>query len=81
MASLDKLRKGLHGLIDTVDDESVLAICKQILEREQKREQDFWDHLSDEEKAGVERGLADVEASRVHAHNEVMNSIKEKYNL
>ncbi len=81
MATLKNLRKGLHDLVDAVDDETALAICKQILEREQKREQDFWDQLSDEETAGIERGLADVDAGRVHSHEDVRNAIKEKYNF
>lgn len=81
MASIKNLKKGLHELIDSVEDEETLAICKQILEREAAREIDFWDKLSEEEKAGIERGLADVEAGRVSTHEEVMNRVKKKFNL
>ena len=81
MPSIKNIKKGLHELIDSVDDEAALVICKQILEREAAREVDFWDKLSEEEKAGIERGLADVEAGRVSTHEEVMSRVKEKFNL
>ncbi len=81
MPSIKNIKKGLHELIDSVDDEAALIIRKQILEREAVREVDFWDKLSEEEKASIERGLADVEAGRVSTHEEVMSRVKEKFNL
>ena len=39
------------------------------------KENDWWHNLSDEVKAGIERGLADVDAGRVVSHEEV----KKKY--
>ena len=49
--------------------------------REQDDQLDFWDDLSDEEKAGIDRGLEDVEAGRVYTHEEVMKGVKEKFNI
>ena len=81
MPSIKNLKKGLHELIDNVEDEATLSICKQLLEREMVREVDFWDKLSDDEKAGIERGLADVEAGRVSSYDEVRKEIKDKFNI
>ena len=81
MPSIKNLKKGLHELIDNVDDEATLAICKQLLEREVAREEDFWDKLSEEEKAGIERGLADVEAGRVSSYEDVRKEIRDKFNI
>lgn len=81
MPTLSDLRKGLHELVDNITDESALAICKQILEREQQKEQDLWDKLSEDEKAGIERGLGDVEAGNVYTYEEVKKFIKEQYDL
>ena len=79
--SLSNTRTDLHKLIDTIEDESLLNICKEILEREQVRTQDAWDLISDEEKESIERGLADVEAGRVKSYDEVRKSIRERFNF
>jgi hypothetical protein len=36
-----------------------------------KNEVDWWDEISEEEKASIERGLADVKAGRIVPHDEV----------
>lgn len=79
--SLSNTRIDLHKLIDAIEDESLLNICKEILEREQVRTQDAWDLISDEEKESIEKGLADVEAGRVKSYDEVRKSIRERFNF
>jgi len=79
--SLKDARSNLHLLIDAIDDEGVLNICKEILEREKVRTQEAWDMISDEEKASIERGLADIEAGRVSSYEDVRKSIKERFNF
>ena len=37
---------------------------------------DWWDELSEEEKAGVEEAEADIAAGRVYSTDEVMRSAK-----
>ncbi|CAN5449171.1 hypothetical protein BH09BAC1_BH09BAC1_19050 [soil metagenome] len=79
--SLPNTRNDLHKLIDAIEDEGLLNICKEILEREKVRTQDAWDLISEEEKESIERGLADVEAGRIKSYDEVRNSIRERFNF
>jgi predicted transcriptional regulator len=36
---------------------------------------DWWDELSDDQKASIERGMKDIEEGRFHTHE----SVKKKY--
>ena len=40
-------------------------------------EKDWYDDLTEEQKASIERGRADVKAGRVTAHKEVQKEIRE----
>jgi hypothetical protein len=38
---------------------------------------DWWDELSDDQKAAVDRAEVDMAAGRVHAHEEIETNVKE----
>jgi thiamine pyrophosphate-dependent acetolactate synthase large subunit-like protein len=46
------------------------------LEALQKEESDWWDDLSEEEKAEIEQGLAEADRGEVIPHEEVMKKYK-----
>ena len=71
------LKSELHILIDHLQDEEVLKAVKTLLGRSINIENDFWNELSEEDKAGIEEGIADIEAGRVHTYEEVFS----KYGL
>lgn len=58
-----------------------MNIYKEILERERVRTQDSWDMISEEEKASIERGMADIEVGRVSSYEDVRKSIRERFNF
>jgi len=60
--------------LSNLQDSETLEYLKFVKDSDSK-ENDWWHDLSDEVKAGIERGLADVDAGRVVSHEEV----KKKY--
>ncbi len=81
IAKLLEIQKELLEL----DDEILLGFIRELL---RKKNLDYnllcdefsWDTISQAEKDGVERGLADVEAGRVISHEEVMKEIDKLLN-
>jgi predicted transcriptional regulator len=55
------------------DDESILKNVKAVLDG---LDADWWDDLTDEAKASVERGLKESERGELHLHEEVMKNYK-----
>jgi hypothetical protein len=60
--------------LSNLQDSETIEYLKFVKDSDSK-ENDWWHNLSDEVKAGIERGLADVDAGRVVSHEEV----KKKY--
>ena len=60
--------------LSNLQDSETLEYLKFVKDSDSK-ENDWWHDLSDEVKAGIKRGLADVDAGRVVSHEEV----KKKY--
>jgi hypothetical protein len=56
-----------------LDDETIL---QEIEELKKVAPGNWWDSLPDEDKASVERGLADIEAGRVSPQSEVMDRMR-----
>jgi predicted transcriptional regulator len=65
-----ELRTDLHNMIDKISDSNVLNAVKTLLSG--KAETDWWDTISDEEKAEIEQGLAEADRGEVIPHEEVM---------
>ncbi len=59
------LKTTLHRLIDQINDDTVLQAHLTLLSREANQPSgDFWDDLSVEQQAFIDRGLADLAAGR-----------------
>ena len=77
-----ELKSDLHKLIDKINDTNILNAIKVILSKQAKEsESDWWDELSEEERKSIEIGLAEADRGEVRPHEEVMEEIREKYNL
>ena len=59
-----------------LDDDDTIIYLK-IVKDSSETGSDWWQDLTDEQKAGIERGLEDIDAGRVTPHDQV----KDKYGL
>lgn len=67
--NLDSEKLKIINWIASLTDESIIQKLKLL--REQEKNTDWWDEISEEEKASIQRGLEDVKAGRVVPHEEV----------
>jgi hypothetical protein len=74
--NLDKEKLSLINWIAFSEDETIIERIKFLKEKCQVK--DFWDEISDEEKASIESGLKDVRDGRVISH-EVVKKNYEKW--
>jgi hypothetical protein len=74
--NLDKEKLSLIDWIASLEDETIIERIKFLKEKGPVK--DFWDEISDEEKASIERGLKDVQDGRVISH-EVVKKNYEKW--
>ena len=70
-----ELRTDLHNMIDRVKDSEVLNAVKTLLKGKTARQDNWWDTISDEERAEIEEGVSEADRGEVIPHEEVM----EKY--
>ncbi|MAC93893.1 MAG: hypothetical protein CMC96_00180 [Flavobacteriales bacterium] len=62
-----------------VKDPDLTKTIKSLLKYRKKQVQgDWWDEISNEEKASIERGLAQSAKGKTKSHKEVMEKYKEK---
>ena len=73
MKEIALMKKQAKKYLDTTD-EKVVKIVYAMLEADAQK--DWWDDVSDEAKASIERGLNDAEAGRVIPHKEAMKKYK-----
>lgn len=66
-ATIDK--QDLKNWIDTLEDQAILQNIKML--KDESEGKDWWNDISDAEKVGIDRGLADAEAGRTTPHQEV----------
>ena len=59
-----------------LDDDETIDYLKLVKDSNASHE-DWWQELSDEQQAGIERGLRDVDSGKVTAHSKV----KSRYGL
>lgn len=57
--------KWVTGLKDNMAIERL-----KILRQTSKKKTDWWDEITDEEKAAIDKGLEDIKAGRVRPHRE-----------
>jgi len=70
-----ELRTDLHNMIDKITESEVLNAVKTLLKGKTARQDDWWDTISDEERAEIEEGVSEADRGEVVPHEEVM----EKY--
>ena len=73
MKEIALMKKQVKKYLDTADEKIVKMVYAML---EVDAQKDWWDEVSDEAKASIERGLKDVEAGRVVSHKSAMK----KYN-
>jgi len=56
-------------MVDKVEDEDTIEYLEVV--KDSKSENDWWNDLIPEQKSGIKRGLKDIDAGRVTAHEEV----------
>ena len=71
-----ELKSDLHHLIDKINDKSILNAVRTILSKQTEKSTDWWDTISDEERAEIEQGLAEADRGEVIPHEEVMEKYK-----
>ena len=73
--NVKELRADLHNLIDKISDRDVLNAVKVLLSGKADTNVDWWDSISEEERAEIEQGLAEDDKDEVTSHEK----IREKY--
>ena len=76
--STAELKSNLYKLIDSVNESKTLQLIYTLIKNKGVSEVDFWDELSDEQKAEIEESIAQADRGEVIPHEEVMARIKER---
>ena len=71
-----ELRTDLHNMIDKITDSNILNALKIILSSKSLSQADWWETISDEERAEIEQGLKEAEKGELVSHEEVMTKYK-----
>jgi len=75
MVATEQIKTRLHRLIDEETDPARLETIQAFLLGESPASGDFWDDLSEADKASIEAGIADADAGRVVSREEVKNNL------
>jgi len=73
MNNITLIKKQAKKYLDNAD-EKVVKMVHAMLEVDAQK--DWWDDVSEEAKASIERGLRDSETGKVTSHKEVMKKYK-----
>ena len=77
-----EVKTALHKLIDKTEDLNVLKSFLLILNKiSDKKETDFWDVISEEEKESIEKGLSQAKKGELISNDDVLREVREKYGL
>lgn len=63
-------------LIEWLASVNDTSIIKAILELREKKDSDWWNSLSEEQKEDIEAGLEDLEAGRKRPFDQVLNDLR-----
>ena len=72
----EALKLELIEWLTHLNDDDTITYLKIVKDSSEKGN-DWWQDLTNEQKAGIERGLKDIDAGRVTPHDQV----KDKYGL
>ncbi len=78
MSAAKKLREQLHQYIDQMD-ERFLKVVHAMVEAYSAEEKDFWDELSEEQKAQIEQSRKEHREGKGIPHKDVMDEFRKKY--
>lgn len=77
--STTELKYSLFKVIDSINDSKALKDIYAFVTK--KVDIDFWDELSDEQKAEIEESIAELDKGEGIPHEQVMKEIKAKYKI
>ena len=66
--NLEKEKLEIIKWVRTIKDDSSIERLKML--KDNPRKVDWWDEITNEEKAAIDKGLADIKAGRVKPHKE-----------
>ncbi|MCD6010425.1 MAG: hypothetical protein K0Q79_287 [Flavipsychrobacter sp.] len=67
--NIEVIRKEVIEYISDADDRMVKVIHAML---EEDRNDDWWDEISEEQKASIERGIKDMEAGNTTSHADMV---------
>lgn len=73
MEDIVLMKEKAKQYLDDADEKTIKMVYAMLLVN---AETDWWDDISDEAKASINRGLKDAQAGRVTPHSEVMSKYK-----
>lgn len=79
MSAAEKLQQELYSFINSMDEKSLRTIHAMIGAYVAQQDLDFWDELSDEDKAKIETSRQQYESGKGILHSEVMESFRNIY--
>jgi len=71
-----ELRADLHNMIDKISDSNVLNAVKTLLSGKTAKQADWWNTISEEERAEIVQGLAEADRGELFPHEEVIAKYK-----
>lgn len=66
-------KSAIHKLVEEVNDEQLLRMVYAILEQKSVPETDFWDQLTQSQKAAIKQGIADADNGRTKPYRQVLS--------
>ncbi len=70
--NIETRKVSIISWITHLNDEEILSKIESI----QQSEPDWWDIISDEEKAEIKQGLSEIEEGQLESHDKVMKHYK-----
>jgi len=71
-----ELRADLHNMIDKISDSNVLNAVKTLLSGKTAKQADWWNTITEEERAEILQGLAEADRGELILHEKVMAKYK-----
>lgn len=74
-ATIAELKNNLHKLVVETEDQSVLQYVETIFKSMIVEKSDWWDELSADDKASINRGVEQLNDGVAHRHEDVMKKV------
>ena len=73
--STAELKYTLHNLIDVINDSKTLNAIYALISKKKKKDLDWWNTISAEEKKAIETGLKQLKDGKGIPHKEVRKKV------